>query len=804
MLVFDKPVRVDSRTSIGDFVAGRLGSRSNGQVALDQVTVDALSEEIWSSEANTHLHQGDRRHARTDGKTSSLELLPDEWIYLPMQDVDAPDWQLQFIEVDTDNAATACTDVSQWALENGVLLPPVSGADPNGPPSIDAEVLKSYLFNSALRQGLTATNAYFYFAQQGSSSVDAAPTTPTGGSSQTNGVATPAWFLGFWHYIDRILDESRQHSRAFNALHDIISDGKTVVGLVDVLDRLMSVMDRVLAPPPPATGVFGRAAQAFGAAYSPDHGLTQDIADVHAKVRALRATAESDLVDNPTYPEVKNFQNSLARLSKIENEDAFKTLYAAFDAERQKYPATEQAFQVALAAYVQARTLDPSTAAVSKPFLDAFISGVAGASPMTQEIAKVFTADPKKKIDDATAIAMLTVGGPPGPPSLWVVLTRLSFISSLRDLAVAPAKNKRGNARVLKDYVEKLATASGVPKEKLQEWENRPPQRAQTPSSEAKATAARVAAAEEVAAATQSGPKFMAALSVMNLWAIYSAFGSTEEDVRKALASPDDAARCWLDAGSDAVGGAAAGANLTADVASLAVTGAKAEGALRAVNLLEQIFKPETVSAGLDRVASIAKVAGDVAGFAALALGALQIAQGLAAKDGVDRWKVAQGAGSIAIGIGYWLDVLVSRRAAQFVVEQGVKWGIGEIATVAVGETVLLALGSIVTVAGILITIVAIAATHWDEIMAVLTAWATPGTRKFCEGFLKQLNTCHAVKAGPSSVRDAVDAALQASAKAVYVTWAAPDSELAGLGLGESDLTLFKSIPVLVGAAGVP
>jgi hypothetical protein len=250
--------------------------------------------------------------------------------------------------------------------------------------------------------------------------------------------------------------------------------------------------------------------------------------------------------------------------------------------------------------------------------------------------------------------------------------------------------------------------------------------------------------------------------------------------------------KSWLAVFVDGANFVAAVGNLTADVASLALTSANAAAAVKSTSLLQSVLP------SVARLEWMAKWAGRVAGGASLVVGAFQIAQGVA--DDHNLWTIVQGGGNVAIGIGFWLDVLVSRFGARLVVQIG----LGEVGALVLGETVLLALGSILTVVGILATIVALAATHWDEVMRIAYALFAPGTEKFVDTFLKQVAAVRAVKVGPGSVRDAVAAALAASATAGYVTWvswsATVNAELRGLGLNDGDLKLLRTIPTPVGS----
>lgn len=797
-LVYRSAKRVDAEITLGSFLAGQITPQLNAGVTLDADTLDALTTEVWHSDANTHLQRdaaaGGRPHQpSSDTKTSSLQLFPDEWIYLPVMEAASPDWQLQSVAVDTDDVGKACSLIGTWAVENKFLLPMSGPTAPDAPPSIDPDTLKSYLLNSAFRQGLLAKNAFVYVTSPSAVTVDAAPTTPAGGVSPAPARATPAWLVPFWQYIDRMVDQAQQHRQAFEALHTILVEGKLVFGLTDLIDRVMSLMEREMAPPPPSPGVLGAMADGFAAGFSPDHGMRQNIADVHAKVRALRTAAKQDLVDNPTFPEIKQFDASLARLEALAQEPAFLQLYQAFDAERANYPQTETAFQIATAAYIDAWVLNPNAGDVISAVVDAYLQGKPGKSPITKEVAKVFNQPPRKYADDAAAIIALTAGNAPGPPTLWVTVTKLAFVAEIQKIAVDPKAPRRGNPRVLKDYMKKLVYASGVAEEVLEEWEADQP-KSRMPPTVARAVARRMTATDEVVGRTQSGSGAMLGLSLLNLWAIYSAIATGFDDAGEAneAENADEYVKKWLNVVGDAAGGSSALLGLSADVAKIALNRVTAKAAVATAPLLKEALEKQIVALG-----ELAGRFGFYVGFLGTATAVFQLYKSSKQQD---TWGKVAAWGNLAAAVGYWVDVIVSR----YGVTIAVRLGLAEVGALAVGEAVLLTLGSVLTVVGILVTVVAIAATHWDDIMRVAYALFAPGTQKFVDTFLNQVGACRVVAIGPASVRSALAAAIDASSHAGYVTWSAParvDDELRGLGLNDSDIKLLKSIPTPVGGA---
>jgi hypothetical protein len=787
MLLFGNATQVGARTTLGAFVAQAFGlDRGVNGVVIDAKARESLMTEIWMSDANKHLRrdspEGSRNHVPAgDSNASTLELLPDEWVYLPIMEVRSPGWPLRKMKVDASDPSAACSDIGQWATEKDYLLPANAQSPGSGQQTIDTDTLESYLYNAPLRTGDAGDYAYFYAASPGATNVDAPPTTPAGGASQTNGIATPSWLLGFWHYIDRLKAEAATHSKQFDDLHELIDDGKFVVAALDVLDKALTLYEKDRQPEPPPSGFFQKIFTSIGEASSPDQGAKLDIGAFHAKIAPLRDKARDLLVDHPTYPIVAQFKASIDRLKAIEADPAFRALYDQFSTDRQKYPLTEQAYQMASAEYVMARVLDPDGGdAFTDGLLDAFLKGTPGDSPFLKEIAGLFGGQfsPKKAADDASSITALTVGNAPGPACLWVALTKIGFLREISKIQVAPKAPRRGFLVVLQDYVDRLVLASGVSEDTLRDWETSRPKQ-QTPSAQSKATAARVKAADEVAGRTQAGPRFMVLLSLVNLWAFYSGLSQ---------ASTDTGA---LDVGGDFLGAGLAATNLAADVVQFLI---KTEQVTPAVKGAALFGRTLTSTEALALYGKLGTTLGNVASIGGIVYGVVQIAQGFST-DKTDWSKVGQGAGSILISAGYWADVYVSRRAALLVVQEGV----GEIAAMTIGEGVLLGFGSALTVLGILVTIVAIAAGHQSEVMAIAYALFTPGPRKFVDTLFEQMAKSKAVTTGPDDMRSALADAKSSADSSTFVVWPIGDDtekRLRAFGLGDDDLSLLRSIPV--------
>jgi hypothetical protein len=786
MLLFGNATQVQTRTTLGAFVGSQLQlDRPVNGIRIDDQARDALMTEIWTADANQHLRRGSPEGSRPhvpsgDSHEATLELLPDEWVYLPIMEARSPGWSLRKLPVNTSDASAACSDVAQWATENDFLLPPNGQAAASGAPqTMDADTLESYLYNSLLRTGDTADVAYFYAASPTATSVDAPPTTPAGGATQTNGQATPSWLLGLWHWIDRLKAAAATHSKQYDDLHDLVADGKFVVAALDVLDKTLALYEKERLPEPAATGFFGKIFESIGQASSPDLGAKLDIAAFRAKIPPLRDKARDLLVDHPSYPAVAQFAASLDRLKAIEADPTFLSLYDQFDADRATYPMTEQAFQMAAAEFVMARALDPQGGdAVVDGLLDAFLKGTAGDSPFLREIAGLFSGKfvSKKATDDATSITALTVGNAPGPACLWVALTKLGFLREIGKIQVAPKAPRRGFLVVLQDYVDRLVVASGVPESTLRDWETSRP-KSQVPSAQSKATAARLKAADEIAGRTQAGPGFMVALSLVNIWTFYSGLASANTDTGA------------LDVTADYLSSGLAATNLAADVVQLLV---KTEQVAPAVKGAALFGRTLTSAEAMTLYETLGKTLGNAAAIGGAVFGVIQIAQGYAGDDWTKKW---QGTGSVLISVGYWADVYISRHAALLVAEDVSV----EVGAMTIGEGVLLGLGSAITVVGVLVSIIAIAATHQNEVMAIAYALFTPGPRKFVDTIFEQMNKSKAVVTGPDDMRSALADAKSSADSSTFVVWPIRDDaekQLRAMGLADDDLGLLRSIPV--------
>jgi len=804
MPIFGKAIRVQDRMTLGEllFTRGRLRDLA---VTIDVTTLDALAEETWNAPANVHLRRMSPESARShnptsDTRISALEVLPDEWIYLPTPETPSPGWEIQRVQVDTDDAERAASLVTSWAEETGAGLPQKSASyKPGSPPSLDGDTLEGYLLNAPFRLHKKATYAYVYVATNVVMNLQVAPTTVAGGGTQNNGVATPEWLLLFWNYLDRIVAATDAHVRHFDALQTILGDAKAVVGLISSVDKYMTILEREHRPSPPPTGWVDRAVQAIGNAYNPDGGLSLDVAAAHASLKSLAGVAKKELVDNPHFAEIEAFKKSLAQVVAFADDKGFLSLYETFDAQRDRYPGTARAMETVCARYVQARALDKDALDVIKPYLDAFLLANKGTNPFTNEVAKIFEGkNAKDYIDHAAGAAALTAGNAPGPMSLWVTLTKLSFLWEISKVVAAPKGRRLHKPKIFRDYLQRLMRASGIPKSMFEAWEaelrTNP---AKTPSVTVRAVHARFKAAEEVANKTQAGPRFLGALSILNLWGLYSAIYSRDEDLAKLAAEKDPAkaAALLFDERLDTVNAAVAGVNLTASVTGFIALKADTKMAVRVATLVgKMLLRDGAVS--LEKLAAVSTWAGHLAGVGGLVAGTMQLMQGL--RD--DQWdKILGGSGAIAISIGYLVDVVVTRRLLML----AVRVGIVEIGSLVATEAVLLALGSVITFVGILACVVGLALSHWDEVERIAYQLFAPGTQKFVDTFLEQLAKIHVVQVGPDAVKAAIKASAEASKKAFYVPWRAPprvDDELRALGFNDEELKFMKSKPVKVGS----
>jgi hypothetical protein len=800
-LLFGSAVRVDvqAETTFGAFVRAQLLPRGIQGMVPDDASFASLLDEIWNADANQYLRQGvgdgDRGHAPAgDTTTATWCLYPDEWVYLPILEVQSPGWRIRRLTVSTSDAGRACDLIAQFCLEKDLVLPAVSGAPTSdATPAIPPDALEGYLYNSLLRRGLQSEFVYFYAASPLASNLDVPPSTPAGGVTTVNGRATPLWLPRFWHYIDRIRGIAGAHAGNARELHELSVDGRFVVAALGLLDKVLALYQRDCAPGPPPSGVLDATLQNIANAYSPDHGLTLDIDALRRALPDLRSKARRELVDTPAWPAIAHFNATLAQLKALETEDAFQEIYAQFDADRALYPRTAQAFQLALADFVNARSIDPDGDSAVLALLNAFLKGVAGDSPITKEIALAFSGagipQAAQARDEASAIANLTafsVGNTPGPASLWVSLTRLGLVTSIGTFGPKAAGQTSSQWRAsYRDYMARLAAASGITAATLAKLEGKAgitPNR--QPGKLARAFASAAFGAEELAKKTQSGPWMTTGMGLLSLWGIYAGLKQVEDEKGGLGAYVMDGAAI-----------AQAGGELAGAVVQVMGSPAVMTECSSIASFLGASF-----DAGKG-MAMFRKLSEDLLGpalgtFVGL-YGVAQVVQGATANGGVDWSKVGSGAGAFFQSAGYWADVLVTRQAKLLVTETAI-----EIAGVAVDAELLLGLGAAFNVAGIVVGVIVIAATHKDLVMKAAYALFTPGPQKWVDTVLKQLKVTKAIVTGSAALVNGISQAQAASDQSTYVTWmVGPDTEkaLRALGLGDDDLSLLRSIPATPG-----
>jgi hypothetical protein len=493
-------------------------------------------------------------------------------------------------------------------------------------------------------------------------------------------------------------------------------------------------------------------------------------------------------VDSPAWPALAHFQASLAQLQAIESEAAFTTLYTQFDADRALYPKTEQAFELAAADFVTARAIDPNGGPIVDGLLAAFMQGQATDSPFTKEIAKVFTgkasAAQLKAIDETSAVANLTalaVGNTPGPAALWVALTRLHLERSIGTFGPKAGGQTSSQYRAsFRDYMAKLGQAVGVSEDVLLQFDGAPPRDpARLPGKVAKAFAAAANGAEKVAAATHSGWKLTTGMGIINLWGVYAGLAQATKD-----GNP------WDQIGDDA-SVLQAGTGLAGDVVQVLAT---PEGLTASTRVAKLIGWSLDAGRAAETYGPLLRNLGKLAALLGFLSGAYQIVRGFQARD----WsKMGAGASSVLMSFGYWADAFITRRASLFAGETAI-----EVAGLAIDVDILLGLGSCLNIAGILIGIIVIAATHEDDILALAYALAAPGPQKYVDTFLDQLSRSAALATVSADLKSTLANVKAAADQSRFVTWSIlPDTatELRGLGLDDQDLGMLRSLPKLGG-----
>jgi hypothetical protein len=529
--------------------------------------------------------------------------------------------------------------------------------------------------------------------------------------------------------------------------------------------------------------------QSVADARSPDHGLTLDIRRLRAALPALRSKARQALVDAPSWPAIAHFHATLSNLTDIESDPGFAALYAQFDADRTRYPATEQAFQIAVADYVHARVVAPDSDGPATDLLKAFWDLQAGDSPMLQEIVAVFSGRTQKysqALDETTALANLTalsVGNTPGPSALWVSLSRLSLVVSIGSFDPQSGQTGTAYRKAYRDYMARLANAAGITDSVLQELEEKArikPSR--LPGKIAKAFAAAAAGAEQIASEKQAGVAWTSGMSLINLWGILAGLRQYKLDRNHG--------KRWAVIALDFASTTQAGVGLAADVAQILATQADRAACDTTARALTVGF--ESARTGLF-FGGVVKLLGHVNGIFAGLFGFFTMYEGV---TNASQLETTSGLSSVLMSAGYWADVWVTSRAKAFVVQEASL----TVAGTAIDADILLAAGSVLNVAGILIAVTLLAYTNQNALLAALRALSAPGPMKWVDAVLQQLGAALVIATAPSDVRAALAQVRDAANGSTFVTWPISDrvqNELRAWGATDNDLSMLRSIPAL-------
>jgi hypothetical protein len=163
------------------------------------------------------------------------------------------------------------------------------------------------------------------------------------------------------------------------------------------------------------------------------------------------------------------------------------------------------------------------------------------------------------------------------------------------------------------------------------------------------------------------------------------------------------------------------------------------------------------------------------------------------------RLEAGSGLSSVLMSAGYWADVWVTSRAKAFVVQEAAL----TVAGTAIDADILLAAGSVLNVAGILIAVILLAYTNQNAVLAAFRTLSSPGPRKWVDAVLQQVRAALVIATAPSDLRIALAQVCDAADRSTFVTWPMSDrvqNELRAWGATNDDLSILQSIPVLGGA----
>jgi hypothetical protein len=159
---------------------------------------------------------------------------------------------------------------------------------------------------------------------------------------------------------------------------------------------------------------------------------------------------------------------------------------------------------------------------------------------------------------------------------------------------------------------------------------------------------------------------------------------------------------------------------------------------------------------------------------------------------------VGGGLGSVLSSAGFWADVWVTNRAKQFVAQEAALM----VAGVAIDGEILLAAGTAMNIAGILIVVAVLAYKNRATIMSVLRDWSVCGPLKWVDSVLTQLEAAKVVTTGSPELQAALANVRTTANQSRYVTWYISDQarlELRSWGATDDDLSTLSYIPALGG-----
>jgi hypothetical protein len=755
-VLIGRAVRVseDVRT-LRAFIVGALNA-SRFDVSAD--AIDDLVDEIWAAPENAHLQKVAREH-RGGSKNGDLEVVADEWVYVPFPPPTG--YELRHIDL-TGNETSEddiCYKIQNQYVEIGMQFP----AD-----RLTAADLENVVFNAAIRMGgATPRVAYFYVVSSVVVTTDVAPVTAATPGSPTVGqaLATPDWLLPLWHWIDRLHNKSEQHAAVLQDLFNLASEGEMIAMALTSVEYLLQVLERECKTPP-ATSLLDK----IGLAFDPASNLF-NISDFHSKFKALRDVAKQKYVDECAFPLLATFRQSCDDLKKLDSDATFLDLYQKFDKVRSRYPATEHALQTVLAFYTLCRGHAPDGEDFAAK-IDSAVHGSPDNTPLFKEIASII----KMLADNVVTPAAAMVGNAPGPLTMLVAFGKLHVLWQLKTPATAVVSVER--------YMNWAATLAGVSEAEL----------VSSVPSAAEATrnvrllTARIQATELAASGMHSSPAFLKAVGFLDVLVFAAAAYSAGGDL---------AQRKWLDAAADTAGGTTAGAGLVGAMVQLRLGHRLA--IVQALNASGKMEAAKIAQLSADKLVGVAKVCGRLVAYAGIASGLLQIWQGIRDKD---KAEVGIGTGTILVSLQPAIDSFLSAYAPKIGARIVVILAdvVAEETAVAVGgaaATALASAGAVIGGIGAIVVLGFLIYKNRAAILAFLEQESTPGPSRACKAYLKFIESTKAFQVGPEAVKSALRQASAALDHAIFINYVPSDKERAELktaGLSEDDLRLIGTI----------